>query len=204
MRKIRVRIQHTHHIHIHNDLASAAFFFRNKVMENSKIDGSVKGSHFDMMACVTMTAFALEAKINFLGDRLLGRKWRERDSSYEKLKKVCRHVGVTLSLNAKPFTAFTYLKDIRDTLAHGKPELIEVDKEVVSTPHELEAYNGELQGQWEYQIKPDLVLNAYDEAMDVWKLLLEASGLSLHDTLTHGIHGISYIEDVLIDGSTAV
>lgn len=203
MRQIRARIQHTHHIHIHNDLASAAFFYRNKVIANGEVKGGVEGSYFDMMACVTMTAFALEAKINFLGDRLLGRKWRERDTSYEKLKKVCKAAGVKLDLNAKPFACFTYLKDIRDTLAHGKPELIEVDEEVVGTPEEVEAHNGKLQGQWEYQIKPDLVLGAYDDAMELWKMLLEASGLTLFDTLTHGIGGISYIEDVVVEAQAA-
>lgn len=195
MRKIQAHIQHTYRVHIHNDLAGAAFFFRNKVIENSKVDGGVEGSSFDMMACVTMTAFALEAEINFLGDHLLGRKWRERDTSFEKLKKVCRHLGVKLDLKASPFTAFTYLKEIRDTLAHGKPELIEVDREVVGTPEEVEALNGTSKGQWEHQIKPELVLNAYDEAEALWRLLLEASGISFYDTLTHGGGGITYIAE---------
>lgn len=199
MRRIRARIQHTHHIYIHNDIASAAFFYRNKIIDNIKVEGGVEGSYFDMMACVTMTAFALEAKINLLGERLLGRRWSERDSSYKKLKKVCRAAGVTFDTKKAPFSCYTYLKAVRDTLAHGKPELIEVDEEVVGTPEEVEAKNTKLQGQWEHQIKPHLVLEAYDQAMELWRVLLGASGLSLYDTLTHGMGGISYIEDVIVE-----
>lgn len=77
-RKIRVRMQHKHHICIHNDLASAAYFYRQKVEGNKDVKGGVDGYYFDMMSCATMTAFALEAKVNYLGDQLLGRKWRER------------------------------------------------------------------------------------------------------------------------------
>jgi len=199
MRKIRARIRHTHHIHIHNDLASAAYFFREKVDSNSKVKGGVEGSYFDMLACVTMTAFALEAKINFLGEQLLGRKWRERDPSYTKLKQVCRHLGIKADVSVRPFTAFAYLKEIRDNLAHGKPELIEVDEEFVGTPDEVIQHHDRLQAHWEYRVKPELVLGAYEEAMELWKLLLEASGLSLYDTLTHGVGGISYIEEVAVD-----
>lgn len=196
-RKMRVRMQHKHHIYIHNDLASAAYFYRQKVEANKDVKGGVDGSYFDMMSCVTMTAFALEAKVNYLGDQLLGRKWRERDSTYEKLKKLCRHLKIRFDLDAKPFTAYTYLKDVRDQLAHGKPEIIEVDREVAGTIEEIEAMQTKLRGEWEYQIKPDLVLDNYDQAQELWKLLLEASGLTLFDTITHGGGGLTYIEDVV-------
>lgn len=196
-RKIRARLQAQQHIYIHNDLASAAFYYREKVMANKDAEGGVDGSFFEMMSCVTMTAFSLEAKINYLGDRMLGRRWRERDSTYDKLKRLCRHLGIKLDLGARPFAAFVYLRDIRDQLAHGKPELIEVDKEVVGTPDEIEAMQAHLRGDWEYQIKPDLVLDAYDQVQELWQLLLKASGLELYETITHGSHGLTYIEDVV-------
>lgn len=39
MRQIRARIQHRHHIHIHDDLASAAFFYRYKLIANGEVKG---------------------------------------------------------------------------------------------------------------------------------------------------------------------
>ena len=84
---IRVRLEQHRHFYIHNDIANGALYFKTKIderMANADRDGIA----FDIMACLTLLAFEVEAKINFLGFKLRAAEWRERAPALEKVQTV--------------------------------------------------------------------------------------------------------------------
>lgn len=195
MAKIKVRLQAHRHIYIHNNLANAAFHFKARV-EKSLAQGKREGVGLEIMAGLTMLAFASEARVNFLGDRLFPDwKKKERDPALEKVEEVCRHLGVTPDFDLRPYASIKALRDFRNTLAHGKPAHIYVDQEIVATPDELDQRDL-LHADWEGYLDKDFLATAYDDVNTIWKDLLTRSGLEVFDTLTHGGSSMEFIEHV--------
>ena len=75
MVKIKVRRQQKKRIYIHNDLSNAAFYFMKRI-ESRLQNNDQEGIAFDHMAFLILSAFAFEARINFLGKKLIT-NWRE-------------------------------------------------------------------------------------------------------------------------------
>ena len=125
-----------HHIYIHNDIGNAAFYFKNRVDERIA-KGDRDGVGLEIMAGLTLLAFEVEARFNFLGAKLMA-DWNERAPAIEKVERVGAHLGVAPDFSLRPYFSIAKLKDFRDTLAHGKPEDKIFDEEVVATAEELE------------------------------------------------------------------
>lgn len=193
MGKIRVKLDEQRHIYIHNDLSNAAFYFKQRIYERIKADDR-EGISLEIMACLTMIAFAVEAKINFLGYRLIP-NYPERAPYWEKVKKVTSQLGVKFDNTTRPYKTIASLKDFRDTLAHGKPLNLNASKEVVTTHEELEQ-RGYLTAHWEAYITPGFVEEAFDDMEEIWRDLLARSKLEIFDTLTHGGSSITFLEAV--------
>lgn len=191
--KIKVRLKAHRHIYIHNDIGNAAAYFKNRVDERAA-KGEREGIGLEIIASLTLLAFEVEARLNFLGAKLI-QGWNEHVPVKVKAKKICRHLGLTTDFSIRPYSTVVKLKDFRDTLAHGKPEDKYLDKEVIATAEELEAM-GILHADWESYIDQSFLQIAYDDAKQIWKELLTKSGLSVFDTLTHGGSHISVIEQI--------
>jgi hypothetical protein len=193
MDKMKVRLKAHRHIYIHNDIGNAAFYFKNRV-EVRAAKGDRDGIGLEIMAGLTLLAFEIEARFNFLGAKLI-QNWNEHMPALVKVKKVCKHLGVTPDFAARPYLSVTKLKDFRDTLAHGKPEDKYLDEEVVATAEELEAM-GILHADWQSYLNEAFLQEAYEDAELIWKDLLAKSGLTIFDTMTHGGSQMSFIEDI--------
>jgi hypothetical protein len=57
----------------------------------------------------------------------------------------------------------------------------------------------DLSGEWEAACKEQAVFEAHKDLEDVWRRLLEKSGLSIWETMTTGEGGISFIEKIVVD-----
>jgi hypothetical protein len=149
MAKIKVHLKAHRHIYIHNDIGNAAFYFKNRVDERIA-QGDREGVGLEIMAGLTLLAFEVEARLNFLGEKLMGAHWKERKwSVITKVKKICAHLKVfEPDFKVRPYSSIEKLKEFRDTLAHGKPEKKVFEKEVVATAGELKAM-GILHADWE-------------------------------------------------------
>jgi hypothetical protein len=191
MNKLRVRLKAHRHIYIHNDIGNAVFYFKNRVKERAA-RGERDGIGLEIIAGLTLLAFEVEARFNFLGAKLM-QAWDERMPAKTKVKKVCKHLGVTPDFSVRPYLNISKLKAFRDTLAHGKPEDKHFNEEVVATAEELEAM-GILHADWESYIDHVFLEEAYDDVEQIWKTLLTKSGLTVFDTLTHGGSHMSFIE----------
>ncbi len=174
-------------IFVHNDLANAAFYFKERIKERvAKKDR--EGIGHEMIACLTLLAFTVEAQFNFLGYKLVA-DWNERDTALNKVHAVLKALDVDNDLKAAPFKTITQLKDFRDKLAHGKPKEVKWEGEAQITEAAL-ATLGALATDYEALLTEALVFEAHDHVDAIWKDLLTKSGLSISDTITHS--GIEY------------
>lgn len=84
---------------------------------------------------------------------------------------------------------------LRDELAHGKPNVQTIDKELTVTREELFDLGWTKTG-WEESLTLEH-LNRYRGDMNaLWKEMLDASGLEVFDTLTRSSSSTQFIEHV--------
>ena len=193
MRKVKVHLQAQRQICIHNDIGNAAFYFKRRVDERIAQNDRVGVAH-EIIAGLTLLAFEVEARFNFLGFKLI-EKWDERQPAKAKVKAVCNHLGVDPDFTARPYLSVEKLRACRDTLAHGKPEYVSFEKEVVATAEELEAMVI-LRAGWGDYIDQGFLNESYNDTEEIWKDLLAKSGLTVFDALTHGSSQMSFLEHV--------
>jgi hypothetical protein len=176
-------------IYVHNDLENTAFYFKEQVKERAETQDR-DGIGHDMMACLVMLAFTVEAQFNFLGFKLKGDKWKEKAPTIEKVHTVLKHLDVDNDLSQRPYKTIVDLKTLRDTLAHGKPTVIKTqEKEWKATEEELQKA-GALVADYEVFLKEEFVAQAYEDVDAIWKELLKRSGIEIMDAITSG--GVEY------------
>lgn len=197
-RRVRARVQKTRKVYVHNDLSQAATYFADTIKEKTE-KGTRDAIMFDGMASAVLVAFAFEAKLNFMGSQLLKNgkltEWNEFQSHTKKLKKVFGVLGIPVEMEKRPLSSMHKMKTLRDILAHGKPVEAETDEIVVGFPDELDR-GAELIAGWETYCTSDSVLEALADLDDLWKLMIEKSGLRVFDAMTHGDGSITVIEHV--------
>src|ERR1700712_5293010 len=119
-KRFRARVQATRHLFIHNDLNDAAFHFRGEIQTKLSATSDTP-IFYDCIACATMIAFAFEAYLNFFGEKLVN-PWNERQGLPKKILQVFTALNLSPDWTARPFRGMKGMKELRDTLAHGKPE----------------------------------------------------------------------------------
>ena len=194
MEKIRARLKGKKNLYIHNDLSNAAFHFKNAIDKKLENDDRT-GIAFYYLACLVMTAFTFEAKINFLGAKLI-QGWNEWQRFDEKVTQVFAYLKITPDWNKRPYSSIKSLQDFRNSVAHGKPVEIEYDEEVVVPQDELDR-RVDLSAEWHKACAPDNVNAVHSDVEAIWKELLTRSKLSVFDTMTSGEGGITFIEKVV-------
>jgi hypothetical protein len=171
-------------IYIHNTLENAVYHLKQKIEERSK-NNERDGLGLEIMACLTMIVFAFEAQINFLGLFKLDEKWEERKPYLFKVERIARKLKVPLHQSSRPYSTIKTLKTFRDTLAHGKPQIIRGEKTLILTREELGRRNI-LKADWESYLTEEFLRQSYDDTDTLWKRLLQASGLDILDTVAAG------------------
>lgn len=191
MEKIRARHKGHKNIYVHNDLSNAAHHFMEAI--SAKLaSGDHKGITFDYMACLISLAFTFEARINFLGHKLI-KDWKERQPFNEKITEVLGHLEVAPDFHERPYSSIAMLKDFRDFLAHGKPVEVQFDEEIVLPAEELDR-RIDLDGEWTAYCEHAHVLDAHADIDAIWKDLLERGRLELYETITHGSSRLTVVE----------
>jgi hypothetical protein len=197
-RRVRARVQKTRKVYVHNDLSQAATYFADTIEKKTK-QGTRDAIMFDGMASAVLVAFAFEAKLNFMGSQLFKNgkltEWDEFQSHTKKLKKVFEVLGISIEIEKRPLSSMQKMKTLRDILDHGKPVEVETDEIVIGFPDELDR-GPQLAAGWETYCTADSVREALADLDDLWKLMIEKSGLRTFDTMTHGEGSITVIEYV--------
>lgn len=183
--------------YIHNDLSSAAFYFKEGVAERLKRDER-DGIFLQMMAALVMTAFSLEAYLNFLGSQKVA-NWNDRMAISGKLKTLCDEFGVAQDETDRPFSTVAELVALRNTLAHGKPQIIDTKIEVIGTHDELMARMRGPKAEWETKVAPEFVETAYDDVEEIWRRLLTAAKIETIETTGRESAGLEFLAFVETD-----
>jgi hypothetical protein len=190
--KFAVKIRDNAHLYIHNTLQNTAWFLKEEIEKLIKENG--EGIGLKIMACLVMLAFAFEARINFLGFKAYGEKWKEKQAYLHKVRRVARKLGVQLVSESRPYLTIKELKEFRDTVAHGKPAEIRSEQNITITRDELERRNI-LKPVWEKSLNVEFLRRCYDDTEALWKSFFDASGLQVIDTVTTGESTIEIIEN---------
>lgn len=193
MTRARVRHQGQRSIYIHNDLGGATRYFRERVDERVKNEDK-NGIAFEYMSLLTMLAFEFEARINFLGYKLIN-GWKEKDKIKNKMKAICKLLGIDIDLNKRPFSSIDRLILFRNTIAHGKPFEEGFDVILDKDVSDLDA-SIDLTGMWEEYCAHDVASEIHEDAENLWKLMLKQSGLSIYETLSRGSGGLTLIDKI--------
>ncbi len=135
-----------------------------------------------MMASLVFYAFTVEAKVNFVGWKVLEDGWPERANFREKIRLIAKVLNMELDWGARPLQTLNSIRKLRDTLAHGKPEIIDEVKIVEEEPSVWDV----LKSQWEFSITPEMVAMAKEDVDQFWNMLLVAAEIPITDTITHG------------------
>lgn len=139
-----------------------------------------KGSHYQIMASLIFTAFALEAYLNHVGQRVF-RCWHalERLSPQGKMSIIAEKLNVKIDSSKRPFQTIKNLFDFRNELAHGKTISLHPIEEVIIADEILNEYmHNAPKMEWEKYCN---LKNAERARVDVEKVMLrfhKAAGIT--------------------------
>jgi hypothetical protein len=192
----------TAEVRIHNDLANAAFYFKNIIADKQNNGG--EGITLDCMACATMLAFTWEAYLNFFGGEILKETWKEEEKLEIKETAVLEKLGIKPDWGKQPYNSVRTLTKIRNWLAHGKPVERTITKQVIKSVEKVTARKVDVSGDWQTLCKPAIVVRAHDDLDTIFKQMLEASGIALLDTFSSGDGSISFTEIITVGKEESV
>jgi hypothetical protein len=102
------------------------------VEEESQRSVMIEREWFNPTVVAMVFAFhTVEAYLNYVGERLAPEIWKDERNYFRKepyrgwegkLRKVMKLVGLSLASEDRPLKTILELRDLRDLIAHGKPE----------------------------------------------------------------------------------
>jgi hypothetical protein len=189
---VKAKITQKKNVYVHNDLSQSAFYFK-ELIENKLKDGNRSGIAYDYMACAVMIAFAFEANLNFMGYKLI-KDWNEWQNWDAKVYAVLKRLEMPIVWAEGPLSSMRAMKDIRDSLAHGKPLETTEERILEVKPEDLDQAN-DLCAQWQKDCNHEAVFQAYKDMDDLWKEMIQKSGIPLFHAITSGEHSITVFGD---------
>ncbi|MFH2065784.1 MAG: hypothetical protein ABIK15_11360 [Pseudomonadota bacterium] len=102
------------------------------LLKKSNIDEN--GSYYTTMGSLLLTAFTFEAFLNHVGDKKI-KFWDEIEKLpvLGKYTVLCKEFGLETDWSKRPYQTFKLLFKFRNSIAHGKSEILEINKEVCAT-----------------------------------------------------------------------
>ena len=191
MPRIRVQVQGERHFFVHNDLLRGAEHFKQLIDERLARNDR-RGISFDILAELILLAFAIEAQINFLGTKLHVPKWKERDRFDDKRRQLFRHLQLKPDMQKRPYSVIEKLKKLRDSMAHGKPQFVEIDERREIDQDDDPVPN--IQAEWVVRCNESFAREAYEDVRKIWDEMLEKSKLVRFFTVSGASHSIKFIE----------
>jgi len=82
-------------------------------------------SIFSSITAITMSALAIEALCNSVGERVVD-SWKdfEGSSPKAKIRIICDELKIEYIANHEPWSTIVWLSNTRNKLAHGKPQVL--------------------------------------------------------------------------------
>lgn len=163
---------------------------------------NIGGVFYQYMSSLVFTAFALEAYLNHIGEKLFG-CWDDlkRISPLGKLNVIAEKLGVEKDDGKRPFQTIKVLFDFRNDIAHGKTISLNDEYVIIGTGEKLSnRMHKELQTEWEKYCN---MRNAELAIKDVEKIIRgfhdKAGIMGIDDdtlfSLGSGISGVELIKN---------
>ena len=197
MTKRQVRKTAKKNIFIHNDISNTANCLKKRIEEKDEA-GDRQGIALDITACLVMLSFTFESRLKFAGEqRIAG--WKERRGFDKKVETLLRALELEPDFRKRPYSSIKELKDFRDTIAHGKPDTIEVD-ETVDLESEADYDAFDLRGEWERFLTIDFMRQCSEDIDAIWESWLATAGIEVHQTISQGEYSSTLIEAPTVFG----
>lgn len=125
------------------------------------------------ITAITMSALAIEALCNAVGERVV-KDWPDFESSSPKakLRIICDELEIDYDSSKEPWGTIIWLSKLRNNLAHGKPQLIEVEKTADRASYEKDQWD-KPESKLEQQITIVNAKRAYEKVTEIKYLLSE-------------------------------
>ena len=194
-KKLKVEVTSEAFIHIHNDIEGATHYFKSRI-DRRVADSDRAGLAFEIIACLIMLAFELEAKFNFVGAKIVS-DWDERMSAKKKPAKIYETLAMSYREDVRPYRSVADLRAFRDTFAHGKPKALTLSETADVTEEQLRNIQkfDILSPEWAPLVTSEFLNSAYEDVSQIWDEMLEKAGIELFEASTHGFGGTRLISD---------
>ncbi len=136
----------------------------------SQAEQTENGQLYNLVGCLTFSAFTLEAFFNHFG-KLKNPEWDKIERKYSKLKKYklfCDECDIKYNFDIRPYSTIIALFKFRDTMAHGKSTTESIEKTVKVDPAHPNRFSAG-SGWMEYATFE----NAYKTISDVEQIIIE-------------------------------
>ena len=203
---IRAKVTNDFVDYAHNDVANAAWFIRERLAKTLENENEGEGVFLDMIALVTMTAFTLEGYANFIGKWIIDRDNSEKDALdiwnkferipiKEKIKSIQKMLDIEMDWNKRPYETVDSLISLRNMFAHPKSHPAKEREQIlVGTDAKLRQLLRDHKPEYEERLTWEFANIAYNDVEAIWRGLLSAAQIELHQTWSGGSQGIELIE----------
>lgn len=164
-------------IYPHNDLLNLAYY-QISTIRTKVASGEHDALSLDCLACLISLSFSVEAIINFVGSKRID-KWKERDSYKDKIKKVCAVAGQEFDSNVGIYKVLWQLKELRDSIAHGKPS-----EKITTDAQTREQVFDQMECPWDKASNPENVEVTYKAVKEFQKVIFKGCEIRPIDTIT--------------------
>lgn len=176
--------------YIHNDLANAALHIKCRIADKL-IQNDMSAISLESMAYTVMLAFTFEAMLNFMGHKLMP-DWKERKGAEYKRNRIFKQLKMNPDMGRRPYSTIDELRSFRNHVAHGKPLETSIDEFVEVQDNDSHS-SIDLRTTWESLCRPENVFARSNDIDQIWREMLQASGIELFDTLSGGSHTITLV-----------
>jgi hypothetical protein len=168
----RIRISKEREIITYSQLWRASGVF----LDHAKAEPN--GSSYPALASLTFSAFALEAFLNHIGERLF-ETWRDIEplSPRAKVNVLCERIGLTPDWGTQPWQVVPEIIAFRNKVAHGKNEILRVEKEVPQDEKYNQIFNEFLFADWQSYATADKAERVRDRLLALFKMIHTGANL---------------------------
>ncbi len=156
-----------------------------------------RGSYHQYLACITFTAFTLEAFLNHIGEELF-EDWRddlEQISVKGKMRIISDKLGLKVDYGEAPWQVVPELVAFRNKVAHGKNERL-FEELILPLSKDDEHLNKFLKSNWQEAATMENAKRLRNLVQDLCLKIWTASGLSEVTLFAHGSQSGSASTDI--------
>lgn len=147
----------------------AAAFNRIAAEHLFKLAESTKeGRFYTAQASLLMSAFTHEAFLNTLGSKVIT-FWPELEylKPSQKLKVICGTIDVKPDYGNRPYQTLKALFELRNTIAHGRDEEIELQGNKVAKPRGAISHAESIESKWQAYCTVENAKRALDDVKKI-------------------------------------